>query len=80
MTTQENLIYNVIRNSGSIQLSDLKKYFNVSIEKGATRKDSRELMNDLNTLIESGYIIKANNEDGFFFTISEEALSNDLND
>jgi len=80
MTTQENLIYNVIRNSGSIQLSDLKEYFNVSMRQGATREDSRELVNDLNTLIESGYIIKANNEDGLFFAISDEALSNDLND
>ena len=78
MNAQSTIIYNVIRNREVISLSDLKEYFNVSIYQGASIADSRELMNDLNSLIESGDVIKFNNCDGLLYKISDESFKNDL--
>jgi hypothetical protein len=80
MTTNQTFIYNVIRNSEVITLSDLKTYFNVSIYQGAScnSEEKNELMNDLKLLIESGDVIKFNDENGLLYRISDESLKNDL--
>lgn len=74
MNLQSQMIYNVIKNNSPMSLSDLKKYFNVSIYQGVDREDSREFMNDLNSLIESGYVVKSHDENGLIYEISENSL------
>ena len=78
MKLQETIIYNVIRNNEVISLSELKNYFNVSIKQGASISDSRELMNDLNSLIEKGDVIKFNDSESVLYKISPDSLKNDL--